>query len=416
MSDCRKTPKEFNDMCDDVIDEILCRLKLEDLANISDTSKRLKIIAGSVFSRKYANHLVAIDAFDHSLECRYDERLIMYNDKPIVRISDARVWFKLLRNFGESIKYVRIQSQSERFNEMNIPDAWKHVIKHVFEYSADSLEVLECCAYKYFPLNKPLPKLQKLFGGSPLKALELMPNLQSLCISDCPETLARTLATRFSKLENINMYIDGENVHPFISFLQVNRQIKHLSLRSIQVPDSDLGLIYSSIHENLTKLKSLNIIVSFKSKGATGLRSYRFKEIDSFSFLCFGNSDIIQHFESFEFNDLKFLYLHCMDAENIHWKHFVLRNKKLKKVKLRHNFQDSVNINIVHFLLSELPELVTIVIQIYTRRDEECKKIEEKFKEILGSEWFPSRDVESYLSNLSTAPKFHLTFRRIQNA
>ncbi|XP_055307764.1 ubiquitin-like domain-containing CTD phosphatase 1, partial [Sitodiplosis mosellana] len=57
----KETPTRFDDLCDDVIDSILYLLELQDLAYVSDVNKQLRNIAGSVFSRKYGNHLISID-------------------------------------------------------------------------------------------------------------------------------------------------------------------------------------------------------------------------------------------------------------------------------------------------------------------------------------------------------------------
>lgn len=117
------TTTKFDDMCEDVIDMILCCLKLEDLANVSDTSRRLRSIAGSVFSRNHTNQLVSIDCFDPSDEMGRADIYVIYKDKPVVRIADAKVWFRLLRNFGSFIKYIRIHMRCK--DEMNIRTSWK---------------------------------------------------------------------------------------------------------------------------------------------------------------------------------------------------------------------------------------------------------------------------------------------------
>lgn len=62
----RETQTEFNDLYDDAIAMILFYLDIKDLTTISDTNKRLRNIAGLVFSRKYGKHLLSIDAFHPS--------------------------------------------------------------------------------------------------------------------------------------------------------------------------------------------------------------------------------------------------------------------------------------------------------------------------------------------------------------
>ncbi|XP_031637665.1 uncharacterized protein LOC116350082 [Contarinia nasturtii] len=198
-----KTPTEFNDMCDNVIDLILCHLQLEDLANVSDTSKRLKNIAGSVFSRRHRHHLISFDAFHHShdvseLQREMKEKITgnVCKNKLIVRIRDAKIWFKLMRNFGESIQFMRIECVCRLNSNVpvtNIPTAYENVIKYVFEYCTDSLEMLELKSYPFFPLNKPLSKLHQFItrGFVYPEVLELMPNLRCLTLSSVPKTLEK---------------------------------------------------------------------------------------------------------------------------------------------------------------------------------------------------------------------------------
>lgn len=152
--ECSKIPKKFDDMCDDAIEMILSYLELADLANISDVSKRLQIIAKSIYSRKHAHRLICIDAFQFDLNTA--SFTFYCKIKPIIRINDAKVWFKLIRNFGESIKYIYIKSDYLRsWDERNIPSSYKYVIEYILEYCADSLEALELFQYPFLPLNKP---------------------------------------------------------------------------------------------------------------------------------------------------------------------------------------------------------------------------------------------------------------------
>lgn len=151
QSDNETTPIEFNDMCDDVIDIIMCHLKLEDLANMSDTSKRLKHIASSVFFRRYKNCLISFNAFH-----QYHGTLnIYYTIKPVIIVSNVNIWFKLIRNFGEHIQILGIHRKGISFNrninnpKTYIKSALKNLSKYIYEYCPDSLEILELNEYSY---------------------------------------------------------------------------------------------------------------------------------------------------------------------------------------------------------------------------------------------------------------------------
>lgn len=375
-----KTPTEFNDMCDNVIDLILCHLQLEDLANVSDTSKRLKNIAGSVFSRRHGHRLISFDAFHHShdvseLEREIREKLTknVCKNKAIVRIHDAKIWFKLMRNFGGSIQFMRIECVCRsNVPVTNIPIACENLIKYVFEYCSDSLEVLELNGYPFFPLNKPLSKLRQFFSGFVYpEVLELMPNLRCLRLNSVPKTLEKY----FPQLERIFLRLDSdEEVHSLISFLGMNRQIKYLYLELLLNDMSNYyNLIYSSIVENLTQLEIFKIYSHKKKLTST----YRFKSVKSF--LCCGESFANQQTATFEFEDLTRLTVY-ISLPNFNLLSIVLRNKKLKILKLVGSSIQCRNKIYIRKLLSELPELEKIIVN-------SPEKDHLKLKKILGNEW-----------------------------
>lgn len=375
MIDHKKTSTNFDDMCDDVIDLILCHLQLEDLANISDTSRRLKTIASSVFSRKHTNHLISIDCFDHSEAYLLSHIYISFKIKPIVRISDAKIWFKLLRNFGKLFKYLRIQMDPVTMtNEDKILTSWKNINNYVLDYCIDSLEVLELMYYTYFDLNRPLPNLQQFLGkvSSIFETVELMPNLHCLSLRHVPQTLKKC----FSKLEEVSMQFNGgEEVDSFISFLQMNQQIKILKLGLHSSSYNDL--IFFSIIENLTQLKALNIRIYYED--ATEIISiYKFKTIDTFTYGGLGRS-MNTLLKSFQFNDLQEMALE-FSLEDTDWLNFVLRNTKLKTLSLICSKNARTNGDLQK-LLRELPDLEKI--RLHGLNEKAIKIV----KQILGDEW-----------------------------
>lgn len=148
ISDDEATPIEFNDLCDNVINIILCDLELQDLANISDTNSRLRNIAASVFSRRYGNHVisfgVSIEPDSAIRELRIDQ-LRLFKNKMIPKIYEITIWFKILRNFGKFIKFIR----APRIN-------------------TDSLEILNWKFASFgIIFNKTLTKLHKLVAFIP---------------------------------------------------------------------------------------------------------------------------------------------------------------------------------------------------------------------------------------------------------
>lgn len=354
-------------------------MALDDLASVSDTHTRFKNIARSVFARKYGNCLISIDTFainanSYENEIHKDTDLIAFKDRPIVRVTDPRAWCKILRNFGESIKYIRLH------HHRNISDCfWRYIIEYISSYCSASLCVLEVHECQSLPLCQPLTKLHTFIatGWSPLsqiEALELMPNLYTLNLkrNSCPNSIEK----HFPNLEKVELHLDGANnvqVHSLISFLRTNKQIKKLKLKICTINGTKYtDLIYSSIIENLTQLKSLEITSGIPGQhrygrhlidATTPLPNYWFRSIDTFGY----RANNCQGKEHFEFNDLKKLILGQvyayteMDVIN-----FILRNEKLKILKLTEiDLWHYSNTFIPNFrkMLTELTELVEVIIQ-----------------------------------------------------
>lgn len=392
IPDNARTPMEFNDMCDNVIDIILCNLKLEDLANVSDTNQRLRNIAGSIFVRKYGNHLMSIDTFHYSNEInegfKYSQSVVRIESKPrpIVRISDAKIWFKLLRNFGQFTKYIAIQCDYTTKHTTNIPDALKNLNNYIHEYCTESLEILELRKFLFFALNKPLTKLHTFiaFGHRDdpenieawnSKTLHFMPNLRSLNILDVPIALENHLP----QLERFTMNLKSEeHVRSFISFLHLNRQITYLKL-IIDVDNCD-DLIFSAIEKFLTQLEILKVVYwgNKRNDPIQPIPIYRFKTVKSFSSAGTTAPDLV--LKSFKFDNLeKFKLSRKLNSK---WMDFIFSNKQLKIFKMGYWdmkwLERKGHRRIIQ--LTNLPELEQIIVLCLTKSHVICK-------EILGSEW-----------------------------
>lgn len=371
MTEYQNTSTKFDDLCDDVIDIILCCLKLEDLTNVSDTNKRLRTIACSVFSRNHANQLISIDCFDPSDEIEKWDALVSYKNKSIVRVADAKVRFKLLRNFGNLIKYIRIQVRGK--DGFNIPTSWRNVNNYLIDYCVDFLEVLELYTdtHNYFVLDKTLLRLQQFFGHAKVmfKTVELMPNLNKLSLWRVPQTLKRC----FPKLENVKLVLATEDaVHSFVSFMEMNNQIKVLNLQLHLKSCHDL--IFSSIVENLPQLKTMEIFVLYELD--TTERIYRFDSIDTL--ILWNCKEAI--LKSFHFKCcLKELSLSIFVGDTF-WVSFVLRHKKLKVLTLSSAKRAREN-GRLRLLLNELLDLEKL--KLFHLVEKENRIV----KKILGSEW-----------------------------
>lgn len=373
---------EFNEMCDHVIDMILCHLDLADLATVSDTNIRLKNIAGSVFSRKYSHHLISMDAFniEHPFDLMRSNSYVYCKNKVIIRISDTKIWFKLLRNFGEYIKFLRIECVKP---PSNILCVLENMNKYLFKYCSDSLEILQLHLYIFFKLIKPLTKLQDFTLRSPKvvntsannEVLEMMPNLRTLSLNNVPKMPAKY----FSKLERVFLLLrNDEHVNLFISLLHKNRHIKYVALRIFE-KEMTLNykeLIYPSIDE-MEQIETLKLDMRERINGNSLEDSsvYHFKTIKRFRYL----PSVRKPFASFKFDHLEQFTLECPD--NMEWLNFILRNKKLKILKFRWLTPEWFSSEFVQNFLSEMPELEQMIVKFAT---EDSNLI---FGQTLGYKW-----------------------------
>lgn len=397
ISDDGKTSIEFNDMCDNVIDIILCYLELEDLANFSDTNQRFRKIAGSVFSRKHKNSLISFDTFHYSHEselwppCKNLLAILHSKQKPIVRIINAKIWFKILRNFGEFTKFIAIYCDYIKERTTKIPNALIGLNEYIHKYCTDSLETLELHCYKYFTLNKPLTKLREFVATSNLDdhgsieawkywnlaTLQLMPNLRSLDIQGVPIALDKYIP----QLKRVCLYLGKEEaVHSFCSFVHLNRQITYLKLIRIDLPMEYDDIIFSAIEEKLTELKTFKItrMGNHERIAVAPIPTYRYKTVQSFSSSSFDNLVL----NSFKFDNLKKLKINS--KLNSEWVDFTFNNKKLKIFKIDYwDPNERLNRGEVRAIkqLTNLPELEQFIVQ-----NDEMKNLS-IYKTALGSEW-----------------------------
>lgn len=381
-----KTPTGFNDLCDKVVDIILNNLELTDLANISDTNTRLRNIAGSVFSRKYANHLISFGVIYYSIKsCELElewyarRNFISCKDKPIIRIGDSKIWFKVLRNFGKFIKFINVVSQIAH-SSTRIPNALENLAKYITEYCSDSMEFLELRDYPYFISNKTFSKLHEfrerncLSEACMTEALKLMPNLRSLAVIYAPVALEKS----FPKLERVKLLLRSvKDVHSFISFLQFNQQITYLKLDSEVHNETTVNyfdLIYSSIEQNLTHLKLFKCsITNSKRDSIEQNRIYQFKTVESLNLSpCY--------VYPFEFDNLQ--KLTSLADLTPAWLNFIVKLKHLKIYKIPHCAKWWLKTNKAAFgQLIELADLEQIIIA------NSPMNIQLILKSILGDNW-----------------------------
>lgn len=394
-------------MCDNVIDIILGKLDLEDLVNVSDTNKRLKNIASSVFSRKFAHRSILFEKFESypnlPMLKRYRQSELDRN-KPTVKICDARIWFKLLRNFGEFIKFIDIilspiKSSGTDDIPKETPIALEKLIEYIDEYCSDSLEKWQLINYPYISLKKPLMKLQEfcyyghvtyengdawIWEDWNTEILVLMPNLHSIALDQVP----KSLQNNFPKLERISLEVDkNKEVRSLISFLDLNRQITYMNL--VLTATNNVDLLYSSIEKNLTRLKIFKVAYCpdrDHSRAMERISPHQFSAVHSF---CWDfHRDINDAIPcSFEFSDLK--KIHLKDKLWDGWVDFVLKNRKLNIFKYS-MFYDPKWVTNYGRNFKRLTGLPNLEYLIFCYREEISLlfgNVHAQLKELLSSDW-----------------------------
>lgn len=392
-------------------------MDLEDLATVSDTNTRIRDIARSVFARKYGNCLLSIDTFSmnadsHTNKFHMDESLINFKDRRIIRVKNPSAWCKIQRNFGESIKYIRLhyhRSISENF--------WRYMVEYISLYCTASLCALEVFECPSFPLYEPLTKLHTFIATglsslNQIDALEFMPNLQKLILKTT--YWPKSMAKHFPNLEKVELDLDGSNidqVHSLISFFCMNRQIEKLKLKICTIRGNTYpGLIYSAIIENLIQLKSLEITLGTPgiyryfeefTNAITMIPVYELKSIDTFGYRSNESQEIVH----FEFNDLKKLILGPVraytDTDVIN---FILSNRKVKVLKFTEiDLWDYSSTFVRNFrqMMAGLPELVEVIIQ-------PAKKyiVDEIWNKVLTFEWKLAEETECKNDSNESKMKF----------
>lgn len=410
--DDEKKPTKLDDMCDNVIDIILGNLELVDLANISDTNYRLRNIAASIFSRRYGNSFILFD-YSSRPAYRWDNVDIkLGRNKPIVTITTKlKIPFKLLRNFGNFIKFIKVFCLAVEQNDYSskYSSFLKNLNEYILEYCTDSLEILQLDNFPFFAYIRPSAKLHEFIGlGSTTYnkkkwnklTLELMPDIRSLNINCVPKSLERN----YPHLERVVLILEGdEHVQTFVSFLQLNRQIKFLKIEIGELSVYNYNDVFSSIEKNLTQLKKFKINSSnnYGRNALEQIPNYRFKTVNTFEYRDYYFDPVVT---SFEFNDLKKISLPI--TWYTEWMNILSKNyKNLKEFKtfypcesLIENYASTIK------KVTEIPEIKTISFLHHER-----KKVHEMLKTILGSEWKPiemRRKHQFYTSHIVMS-KFH---------
>lgn len=389
-------------MCDDAIDMILCDLQLEDLVNVCDTSKRLKAVAGAVFSRKYARRLFSMDVLRYSHYNIYagDFHVPVYSkDDETVRISDAHFWLKLMRNFGGFVKHIRIYHFDDNHG-LHDHNVLEQLVNYVFDFCDNSLKTLNVVGYRLLTFHRPLRKLKEFcFNSKHLastEAFDLMPNLRILKLVHFPVTLVKS----FPKLGRIDVKLQkDEEVQAFIPFLHLNPQIKYLRLQILsRCGTQHNDHIYASIAAHLTQLKTFKLFVLNQPEVIT---QHRFRSVESFS-IGYGHQRII-----FEFDDLKKMTLQWINSVPSYCRNVVKLNKKLKILKLNDLHESFLNESVIQDLLNELPELQKII--VYSRTESRYSTL----KDLLGPEWEQYEAERHGGVKIGWVPKYQC-FRKIE--
>lgn len=136
---------EINQFC---LEHIFTYLDLEDLLNVADSNKYLKLATRTPFVRNYGGKSVHIDRWTKhpgvKIITKTDEnKRKYYNIEKEITILDFKIIFQLLRLFGDMITDL---SAFENVNVVyyNTPfvsiDVYHHILWYIYSYCRESLK------------------------------------------------------------------------------------------------------------------------------------------------------------------------------------------------------------------------------------------------------------------------------------
>lgn len=330
----------LEDLNIDCLEAILEYLKLEDLLNVSDTSKRLNHASKFVFVQKYGYGMLVIND-----QIRFSEQTIYisvsHTDKTkVIRPSRPKSILQILRCFGTFLNRIDIRSIRCYLTDI--------YIEYIDEFCSKSLSHLSLWIENRDLLNLfknqfPKVKVVYLFTISLTQKnvlVCLFPKMQKLTLrTQCSEFIhSRCIANYFPcleyfKMKEIEMFYhrkDYECAEVIKEFLKLNPQLKYFSLLCRDQSDINICQSFKEYGQNLERLRLIDIatFLHYFNGENIHLRNLKHLSIESefkgpfingIPFLC-------DHLETFEIVvDVSF-YEHVL--------HFCQNNSSIRKLDI----------------------------------------------------------------------------------
>lgn len=326
--------KTIVDVNVDCLEHVFKFLDFEDLINVADANKELKMIAEMVFVRKLKKRMIVVDIKTRSC----DPNISTYDNA--IHIHQSLLAAKTMRIFGQIISeiYLRITKDSEN------SDLRENFFRHVNEYCHKTLIVLHIMGdySKVFGAIKyPFENVEKFssyegkLGPGCEYFPQIFPRLRQLAFTDDTILDANYIWKKFPNLDTfvsyysygIPMYscFDDRDLRKFVAS---NLQLQSMTLVGYNP--------YTWEHIN-AKLKSLKCVhISFSPKLSEYFKGtpIQFDTVEICKVSCDGILGTASPVDVFSFKRLKHLTVKCFYNQLEMWLDFILAHPTIEEVIL----------------------------------------------------------------------------------
>lgn len=349
----------LTDLNIDCLEGILEHLELAELCNVADSHKRLRVASKNVFKNKYNGHRFNLTWGRHDLSA-FDDRMwkLYLGDSYTSTNSPSLVEFK--HNSSHNIKPIlqtlRIFGSLISRIEYNLNS---HITDYLHEYCNENLTDIEFWQtihyehHKLGDIRKPFTGVKTVsisansrsYFGPKNNLLRLFPNMQILNLWLEVYTLVNDgcIANHFPFLEkfyirptNISIYKKNmDYVNVFKSFLQLNPQLKSLSMNCEDNLDFEILQVLDNRDQHL---EHLDLLDEGRFFSASFGRKIHLKTVKHLSIKVRGKSAEFIQIESipFSFEQLKSFECNilCRENTNAYIYEFLGNNPSITKLSI----------------------------------------------------------------------------------
>lgn len=237
------------------LEHICMYLDLNDLLNLADANKYLKLATKNFFVLKYGVKSIVIDQrFSNAFRPNFNTNQTHTMENDAVRIYNLKMCFQILRCFGSTISELVLDYNYHEIDKL--PLSYQVIINYMHEFCMESLKKLvlhPVASLKYF--TKFFENVEKLeIGKRSLlenRLTNVFPNVRLLEFDDYSYT--GVALVHFPHLQHLKMPLFDSQKNAASSILRSNPQLKSLHIRS-----AGFDFFQENI-EHLQNIESLHI-------------------------------------------------------------------------------------------------------------------------------------------------------------